>query len=322
MTTADPSLTVAAVARRLGVAPATLRTWDRRYGLGPSEHAAGAHRRYTPGDVARLMTMRRLTLEGAAPSEAARSALAGSTIGPSDLEVLDAYAAAAPMAPDPDGVASAARHLDNAAVRWMLARVHPADPIAWWTELLAPALSQLESNVVLERPGESAVRLLEAAAFAELRSRAAASAVRSGAQASSTAQGAGRGNPAAGTSPRVLALPLGRSPDLVVHIIALALQEASVSTRVLAGCRDDQLAEVVLEIAPQALVVHVGCSDLDVSRAVGAVDRVAEAMPALPIFVHREGTSPVPLSPAASVHRVRSLAGAFHELLAVLTPPA
>ncbi len=36
-----PALTVAAVARRLGVAPATLRTWDRRYGLGPSEHTPG-----------------------------------------------------------------------------------------------------------------------------------------------------------------------------------------------------------------------------------------------------------------------------------------
>ena len=31
--TGQPRLTVAAVARRLGVAPATLRTWDRRYGL-------------------------------------------------------------------------------------------------------------------------------------------------------------------------------------------------------------------------------------------------------------------------------------------------
>ena len=70
------SLTVAAVARRLGVAPATLRTWDRRYGLGPGQHTAGAHRRYAPEDVARLGVMRRLTAEGVTPAEAARVALA------------------------------------------------------------------------------------------------------------------------------------------------------------------------------------------------------------------------------------------------------
>ena len=44
----SPMLTVAAVARRLGVAPSTLRTWDRRYDLGPSAHTAGSHRRYGP----------------------------------------------------------------------------------------------------------------------------------------------------------------------------------------------------------------------------------------------------------------------------------
>src|SRR5688500_7164581 len=71
----EPALTVAAVARRLGVAPATLRTWDRRYGLGPSEHVAGSHRRYTRADVARLSLMRRLTLDGVPPAEAARAAL-------------------------------------------------------------------------------------------------------------------------------------------------------------------------------------------------------------------------------------------------------
>src|SRR5690606_35592128 len=67
-------LTVAAVANRLGVAASTLRTWDRRYGLGPSSHQAGSHRRYTPDDVARLETMRRLTLRGVAPADAARIA--------------------------------------------------------------------------------------------------------------------------------------------------------------------------------------------------------------------------------------------------------
>jgi hypothetical protein len=76
-----PTLTVAAVARRLGVAPPTLRTWDRRYGLGPSAHTAGAHRRYSPADVARLMVMRRLTLQGVPPADAARYALATAGAG-------------------------------------------------------------------------------------------------------------------------------------------------------------------------------------------------------------------------------------------------
>lgn len=72
---ADPALTVTAVARRLGVAPGTLRTWDRRYGLGPSDRRSGAHRRYSPEDLSRLEVMRRLTFEGVAPGEAARVAL-------------------------------------------------------------------------------------------------------------------------------------------------------------------------------------------------------------------------------------------------------
>lgn len=70
----QPRLTVAAVARRLGVAPATLRTWDRRYGLGPSDHTSGRHRRYDPEDVARLEQMQRALLRGASPAEAARYA--------------------------------------------------------------------------------------------------------------------------------------------------------------------------------------------------------------------------------------------------------
>ncbi|MDQ6650091.1 MAG: MerR family transcriptional regulator, partial [Actinomycetota bacterium] len=51
---AQPRYAVSAVAHRLGVAPATLRTWARRYGLGPSLHEAGSHRRYSAQDVARL----------------------------------------------------------------------------------------------------------------------------------------------------------------------------------------------------------------------------------------------------------------------------
>ena len=69
-------LTVAAVARQIGVAPATLRTWARRYGLGPSSHEAGEHRRYCSSDLAKLTLMRRLISAGMAPADAAEQALA------------------------------------------------------------------------------------------------------------------------------------------------------------------------------------------------------------------------------------------------------
>jgi len=68
---ADEALTAGAVARRLGVAVTTLRTWHQRYGLGPSHHVPGQHRRYTSEDMHRLQVMRRLTAQGVAPAEAA-----------------------------------------------------------------------------------------------------------------------------------------------------------------------------------------------------------------------------------------------------------
>ena len=68
---------VGAVARRLGVAPSTLRTWNRRYGIGARELSPGKHRRYTAEDITRLEHMQKLILRGAAPSDAARAAMTG-----------------------------------------------------------------------------------------------------------------------------------------------------------------------------------------------------------------------------------------------------
>ena len=72
---ADPEpLSVGAVAARLGVAPATLRSWGRRYGLAPAGRTAGGHRRYTGADLARLTHMQHLVGKGMAPAAAARAA--------------------------------------------------------------------------------------------------------------------------------------------------------------------------------------------------------------------------------------------------------
>jgi transposase-like protein len=69
-----------AVARMLGISPTTLRTWDRRYGLGPSTRHEGKHRRYSDEDVARLKRMVELTGSGVAPASAAASLMPSSAL--------------------------------------------------------------------------------------------------------------------------------------------------------------------------------------------------------------------------------------------------
>jgi len=86
------ALSVAGAARGLGVAPGTLRSWERRYGLAPSLHTPGGHRRYGPIDLARLGVMHRLVQEGVPPAEAARAAI-HAQIGAEAVDAANPYAA-------------------------------------------------------------------------------------------------------------------------------------------------------------------------------------------------------------------------------------
>ena len=64
---------VGAVADRLGVSTSTLRSWERRYGLGPTHRTGGNHRRYAPVDLQRVQLMARLTAAGIPAQAAAES---------------------------------------------------------------------------------------------------------------------------------------------------------------------------------------------------------------------------------------------------------
>jgi DNA-binding transcriptional MerR regulator len=130
-------LTVAAVARRIGVAPATLRTWDRRYGLGPSTHEAGEHRRYQSGDLAKLILMRRLITTGVSPSDAA--ARAKNHVGAATVEQLtDDFAVREELV---DSIHRASKILDRAFVEASLRKdIEEFGVIATWTEVIVPVL--------------------------------------------------------------------------------------------------------------------------------------------------------------------------------------
>ncbi|MGW2475161.1 MerR family transcriptional regulator [Streptomyces sp. NPDC001665] len=147
-------LTTGDVARRLGVAPTTVRTWDRRYGLGPDERTGGRHRRWTPADVAKLERMCALTATGLPPAEAAR--LARGTGPPAADSVRAEGPGPAPagrrsrtggglrlgdVRQECRGVARAALRLDAAALDDLLtAAIAEHGLVAAWTEVIVPTL--------------------------------------------------------------------------------------------------------------------------------------------------------------------------------------
>ena len=131
-----PVFTVSGAARQLGIPAATLRTWERRHGIGPSGRSTGGHRRYTSDDLIRLRAMRTLVATGVPPAQAAG---------------LAALAAGDPAAPAPTDPMMSPALLIQAAVRLdapLLCSVlgdafarHGV--IAAWQQLAVPALGEL-----------------------------------------------------------------------------------------------------------------------------------------------------------------------------------
>jgi transposase-like protein len=288
--TQAPALAVAAVARRLGVAPATLRTWDRRYGLGPSAPSAGAHRRYSATDVERLLVMRRLTLDGVAPAESARIALAA--------DVVAGPAAGTDDAPTtPTAVVDAALAGDAGRCARLLALDQDHDVVHWWTSLVEPVLTALARRTVVDPPGVDAVFTVHSGVLAALRSRPVPL--------------------VPGRRPVVLVLVAAREArPLLAHVLAGALAAQSVDARIVGGPVGPHHAVELTAMTRARAVVTLGervDADLEV------VDRLAREQPDLPQFVMvpDRAAGSVPLG--RSVHRARTFTGLLHEVLAVAT---
>lgn len=142
---ADTGLSAGEAARRVGVAVTTIRTWDRRYGLGPSHREPGRHRRYSDHDMARLALMRRLTVDGVAPAEAARIARAARDPAGDGFSATTARtpAPSAPMPATARGLRRAALALDPADVDRVLDLALADGVLGAWTTVIAPALRDL-----------------------------------------------------------------------------------------------------------------------------------------------------------------------------------
>ena len=265
----EAGLTVAAVARRLGVAPATLRTWDRRYELGPSERVAGSHRRYNCADIARLDVMRKLLNQGIAPQEAARiakaqdvsaqaelvlAALVGGSDGPVDETVVDPSPFGSPFVSEPGGaeiysissgmpsvrgVARAAMSLDNAACTGLIKDAVDRRGVIWtWEHMLMPVLVDVGNRWASSGRGIDVEHVLSDSITSAFNSVCA------------------RVTSALNARPVLLACSDEEQHSLPLHAVAAALAERRISSRSL-GARvpSDVLASAVRRTGPAAVLV-------------------------------------------------------------------
>ncbi|MGX9790708.1 MerR family transcriptional regulator [Mycobacterium sp. MMS18-G62] len=127
----SPRYTVGVVAQRLGVPTATLRSWNQRYGIGPSQHNSGKHRLYSESDIAVVEQMHRLISEGVNPGSAARAAL--DSVVPSRADTASLLTAAFDL-----DVVAASRLLDR-----HLRHFGVPDT---WDELIRPAFAAIEAR--------------------------------------------------------------------------------------------------------------------------------------------------------------------------------
>ncbi len=311
-------LSVGAVARLLGVAAPTLRTWDRRYGLAPSERSNGRHRRYTPVDVARLAHMRQLTLRGVAPAEAAAAALAtpadrfaGAALGPAALgpaalgPAALGPAALGPAAPEPPpaaersarvdrppafqlgrvsaqarGLARSVLEMDGPTITEIVAdSVERQGVVTTWDDTVAPVLVAVGRRWQRSGGGIEMEHLLSEAVLGVLATRAAAMAGRS-----------------TNTRPLLLAATADEMHVLAMHALAAALAERRIDARLL-GARvpGPALSAAVRRLTPSAVFLWShgpATAKVDTSRLL-----TAEPPPAL--VLGGPGWDPAALPPGA-----------------------
>ena len=281
----DIPISIGALARRLGVLPATIRDWELRYGIGPSERSGGGHRRYTRHDVDRLMAMRTLVLDGIAPSDAARSVLSGAralhaAAGPSAIRGvgIGAGGRSLPLEVQTRSSRSLARAvlaLDGPSIRTILDRsIEALGVLETWDGLAVPVLQSLGAQVARGGAGIASEHLL-----------------------SSQLVGALDQVTAGMTAPRnhrtiLLASAPDDLHDLALHALAALLSERSVATTLL-GARTpvEELIDAVVRLNPSSVLVW---SSVPVPSMIVNAFELPPQRPAVRCFVGGEGWTSVP----------------------------
>ncbi|MEV7993763.1 MerR family transcriptional regulator [Streptomyces sp. NPDC086077] len=258
----EVGLTTGALARRLGVSPTTLRSWDRRYGVGTEVRTEGRHRRWSPQDVAVLEAMCRLTSAGVPPAEAARAARAGADVsataqdGPDgespDGDGRSHAAGALPLGDvrqECRGLARAAVRLDAPAVDDLLtAAVDRHGVVGAWHDVMMPVLHAVGRK--WETSGDRYVEV------EHLLSWHVSTTLRRATRRVDPPAAPPEAVPAPAPGPVVLACVPGEQHTLALEALTAALSERGVPTRMFgAAVPAEALTAAVRRLGPPVVVL-------------------------------------------------------------------
>lgn len=281
-------LSVSAVARRLGVAPATLRTWARRYDIGPSSHEAGSHRKYCPADLAKLTVMRRLISAGVAPADAAVQAKAHE----GEVIIEELISLCRECDETIDAILNAVNALDSLFVETMLRNeIAENGIISAWQDVFVPVL--VEVGLAWEESGEGVEveHMLTEILKRVMRETAGEIVVPKNSR------------------PVLLASVGEELHSLALHALAAALAERGIETHFL-GARTpvEALSSMVTRFAPPAIFLW---AQLPVNGNPKFVNELPSVRPAPRIIIGGPGWNP---EKCQSAHFVGSLALAVDEI--------
>lgn len=281
-------LSVSAVARRIGVAPATLRTWARRYGIGPSSHEAGSHRKYCPSDLAKLTVMRRLISAGVTPADAAEQA----KLHEGEVVIEEITTLCRECDETVDAILNAVNALDSLFVETMLRNeIAENGIISAWQDVFVPVLTQVGSAWETSGKGVEIEHMLTEILKRVLRESAAEIVVPVNAR------------------PVLLASVGEELHSLALHALAAALAERGIETHFL-GARTpvEALSTMVTRFAPPAVFLW---AQLPVHGDPAILTALPHVRPAPRVVIGGPGWNPEKCSGA---HFVGSLTLAVEEI--------
>lgn len=268
---------VGAVAERVGVATPTLRTWERRYGIGPSQRTGGGHRRYTETDIRRVQLMNRIVSSGVSAQSAARVALSldGGGLVAALASDDPLYNAPGHVIATPDEsitrIVGAASSLDVVGLTSVLSdAVRDWGVLGAWVNVLAPALREIAEGVESGVLGVESQRIVLERLEVELRAVARTYAPRY-----------------VGARPLVLASVDAEAESLAVLALEAALAGKGVAVFSLGfEVTKEAVAGLLGRVSPSAVYLWAS-KDVDIAREV--VDAVLKADRAAPVLLGGTG---------------------------------